>query len=100
MFRLLLVDEIGGVDRRESRQASVEDQLARFNIWAGNIGVFAEGHASLDYRVRDNDDLRDLILSFFDALKDLLGRGTIWLHSNRPFKLIVLFSEGEFASRR
>lgn len=27
-------------------------QLARFNLWASNIGVFASHHASLDYRLR------------------------------------------------
>ncbi|KAB5511373.1 hypothetical protein GE09DRAFT_724969 [Coniochaeta sp. 2T2.1] len=27
-------------------------QLARFNLWASNIGVFAARHASLDYRLR------------------------------------------------
>lgn len=26
--------------------------LSRFNLWASNIGVFAERHASLDYRLR------------------------------------------------
>lgn len=27
-------------------------QLARFNLWASNIGVFATRYASLDYRLR------------------------------------------------
>jgi len=37
-------------EERPRRFASA--QLARFNLWASNIGVFAETHASLDYRLR------------------------------------------------
>lgn len=28
-----------------------DDQLSRFKIWASNLGIFARGHASLDYRL-------------------------------------------------
>lgn len=33
-------------------------QLARFNLWASNIGVFAGRHASLDYRLRTSPTVR------------------------------------------
>jgi hypothetical protein len=33
-------------------------QLARFNLWSSNIGVFAARHASLDYRLRTAPTVR------------------------------------------
>lgn len=45
-----------------------EDQLARFNTWCSNTGVFAAGHASLDYRLRDAEDMQDLVLSMLEIL--------------------------------
>lgn len=36
----------------EEPQKLALTQLARFNLWASNIGVFASRHASLDYRLR------------------------------------------------
>jgi Ser/Thr protein kinase RdoA (MazF antagonist) len=34
-----------------------EDQRARFQIWGANLGVFASGHASSDYRLRGNNSI-------------------------------------------
>ncbi|KAG4438024.1 hypothetical protein IFR05_006483 [Cadophora sp. M221] len=45
---LLSCREIGDEHSRKLAAA----QLARFNLWASNIGVFANRHASLDYRLR------------------------------------------------
>lgn len=38
----------------EEPQRLALTQLARFNSWTSNIGVFAPQHASLDYRPRTN----------------------------------------------
>ncbi|KAF4625912.1 hypothetical protein G7Y89_g12247 [Cudoniella acicularis] len=38
--------------RDEDPRKVATAQLARFNLWASNIGVFAARHASLDYRLR------------------------------------------------
>ncbi|OCL13226.1 hypothetical protein AOQ84DRAFT_416491 [Glonium stellatum] len=46
----------------------VENQLGRFNIWTSNIGVFATLKLSLDYRLRDASDIRDLVLRLLDSL--------------------------------
>lgn len=46
--------------------AGVQDQFARFSMWADNIRASAPGRASLDYRLRDALELRNLI-------SDLLG---------------------------
>jgi hypothetical protein len=48
--------------------ALIEDQLGRFNIWTSNIGVFAPGRASMDYRLRDAHDIRGLVLRLLDTL--------------------------------
>ena len=49
------------------------NQTAQFNIWATNIGVFAEGHHSLDYRLKDIPETGELIALLLSALeKDLL----------------------------
>lgn len=56
-------------------ELKAEDQLARFEIWAANIGVFADGHASLDHRLRDSTDARNLMKTFLESLKDFLLRG-------------------------
>lgn len=45
---LLCCQEIPDEKPRKASSA----QLARFNLWASNIGVFAKTHASLDYRLR------------------------------------------------
>jgi hypothetical protein len=52
-----------------------EDQLARFNIWAANIGVFAEAHASLDYRVRNNPKVKDMMMQMLQGLQKKLQFG-------------------------
>ncbi|KAK4220499.1 hypothetical protein QBC38DRAFT_195002 [Podospora fimiseda] len=49
----------------------VEDQLARFSVWAANIGVFASSRASLDHRLREAPDIHNIII---DLLKSLQWR--------------------------
>ncbi|KAK1774720.1 hypothetical protein QBC45DRAFT_424228 [Copromyces sp. CBS 386.78] len=44
----------------------------RFKLWAVNLGLFVQGHASLDYRVRDAESIRFVILRFIASLNDAL----------------------------
>lgn len=53
----------------------IEEQYARFKIWAANIGAFAQGHASLDYRLRDNEQTQRFMLEFLVTLADFTKRG-------------------------
>jgi hypothetical protein len=46
-----------------------ENQLARFNIWIANLGIFENGHASVDYRLRDHPDVLNLVIQQLDVLK-------------------------------
>lgn len=53
----------------------LRDERARFKIWAGNLGVFAGGYASADYRLRDDPNIRDVILTLLRRLE----------HNLKPF---------------
>lgn len=46
-----------------------EDQLARFKIWVANLGIFENGHSSIDYRLRDHPNILNLITRQLDVLK-------------------------------
>ncbi|KLU82102.1 serine/threonine protein kinase [Magnaporthiopsis poae ATCC 64411] len=51
-------------------QIELENILVRFNVWAGNVGVFAPAAASLDSRLRDYPDLAEVILSMLKSLQN------------------------------
>ncbi|RSL87648.1 hypothetical protein CEP52_015473 [Fusarium oligoseptatum] len=46
----------------------VEDQHARFAIWAANIRVFSAGRDSLDHRLREASDVQDAVIGLLQAL--------------------------------
>ena len=52
----------------EERIEWAEEQLARFRLWAANLGVFVIGQASIDHRLRDSSELQDLVLQLLNAL--------------------------------
>ena len=55
---------------------AVETQKARFNIWAANLGAFTYQNASLDHRLRDNPEIRDMVHQLLDVLQRNLQYGT------------------------
>ncbi|GAM42187.1 serine/threonine protein phosphatase [Talaromyces pinophilus] len=57
----------------------VEDQFARFSLWTANIGVFASGRASLDHRLREAQEVHEVITGLLEAYKN--GTGTSYLKS-------------------
>lgn len=74
-FRLLLEIKPAISSPPKASATDVDDQLARFNIWASNIGVFASGHASLDYRLRDSPEAKSLMIQLLEGLQRFLMRG-------------------------
>ncbi|EKJ75876.1 hypothetical protein FPSE_04056 [Fusarium pseudograminearum CS3096] len=46
----------------------VEDQLARFSLWAANLNVFSATKASLDNRLREAPDVKDAIVALLETL--------------------------------
>jgi hypothetical protein len=51
------------------------DQRGRFHLWISNIGVFADYRASLDYRLRELRDYRDLVIEILQGVQDCLVDG-------------------------
>jgi hypothetical protein len=74
LFKLLL-DIVPRTSGSDPDAIEFEDQLGRFNIWCTNIGVFAEQHASLDYRLRDSLQATTLMKDLIDGLQRYLHRG-------------------------
>ncbi|KAJ5986357.1 hypothetical protein N7451_010722 [Penicillium sp. IBT 35674x] len=50
--------------------ALAEDQLARFSLWTAGIGVFVGGRASLDHRLREAQEVHDVITGLLETLED------------------------------
>jgi hypothetical protein len=48
----------------------VEDQFARFSLWAANIGVFTPGRASLDHRLREAQEVHEVVGGVLESLED------------------------------
>ncbi|RSL42815.1 hypothetical protein CEP54_015340 [Fusarium duplospermum] len=46
----------------------VEDQLARFSSWASSIGVFAQGSASMDHRLRYASEVQSVVTGLLESL--------------------------------
>ena len=49
---------------------SLEDAHSRCKIWNGNLGVFQQGHASLEWRLREASELRTKIINLLEHVKD------------------------------
>lgn len=62
-------------NENELSSVAVEDELGRFRIWAANIGALNIGTASLDYRLRDAEYLRQEVISLLKELKKNLDIG-------------------------
>ena len=75
---LQIEEEVGEGDKAgEQKNDTIRtaDHLARFRMWAGNIGVFAIGHASLDYRLKGSKEMRQDMLELLSTLQEFLRRG-------------------------
>ncbi|QPC78185.1 hypothetical protein HYE68_008937 [Fusarium pseudograminearum] len=54
--------------RLSPSQVRVEDQLARFSLWAANLNVFSASKASLDNRLREAPDVNNAIIALLETL--------------------------------
>lgn len=55
-------------DDFELTKDGLRDEFARFRLWLSGIGVFADVQLSLDFRVREIPELRDLFLNHLDTI--------------------------------
>jgi hypothetical protein len=58
---------------------AIDNEYARFKIWAGNLGALQRGRGSLDARLRDSVVLRAAVLKFLEQLQDSLSKSTLHL---------------------
>lgn len=67
------------VEHPGDAETPLDEQAARFKIWAGNLGVFAHAHGSLDYRLRDSPAAKALALDQLEGLLGNIERGRLEL---------------------
>ncbi|KAF3319649.1 hypothetical protein TWF173_000262 [Orbilia oligospora] len=48
-------------------------EAGRFGLWAVSLGLFVPGHGSLDYRVREAENIRTVIKGFLETLNESLS---------------------------
>ena len=75
--RLVAAHQTLGEDSRFREQiliSDLEEELARFKLWSGNIALLQGGHAALDYRLREapmvEETFRSLLSDFLESLHD------------------------------
>jgi hypothetical protein len=78
----------------DTRWPDVQRQLVlerqRFLLWAQNLGLHRQGHASLDYRVRDAAAVKGYLAEVLTELQDTLDNVLSVMKGERP-----AFEEGE-----
>ena len=60
------------IDIRSDATLQLSEAYGRFRLWAGNLGVFQNGHASLDWRLRDGGNMSKSVLRLIKDLNDNL----------------------------
>lgn len=53
--------------------AKAREQMARFNILAANMNIYAEGVQALGFKLKDAPDISRLLKSLLEALRSDLG---------------------------
>ena len=52
----------------QAQRTWAEDQLARLNLWADNLGIFAQGEFSINHRLAKNRQVTRLVEQLVEAL--------------------------------
>jgi hypothetical protein len=66
--------ETQAVENESITQA--REQASRLRLWAANIGVFTNYQASLDYRLRGEPDVADIVIGMLDVLAIRIKHGS------------------------
>jgi hypothetical protein len=67
----ILIDALGASDGKWSQWIdgeTLDDEVGRFRVWAGNLGALQKGHSSLDYRLRGSPVLFSSALRLLNEL--------------------------------
>lgn len=71
------IDSAKALDGKdEQAQSTLQNEFVRFKLWESNIGVLADVHASLDFRLREVPDVAELFLRQLDTIEERLSQGT------------------------
>lgn len=54
---------------------AIVDLSGRFNVWAGNIGAGQGGRASLDYRLREAEYIKEAVIRTLKHLSEAIQDG-------------------------
>ena len=62
----------------------MDDQLARFRLWAADMAIYEPHNASLDYRIRLSPRVADILHQLLDIICDtLLSREYLYIKFER-----------------
>ncbi|KAK7190075.1 hypothetical protein DPSP01_006371 [Paraphaeosphaeria sporulosa] len=67
-----LLNSLGALQGHAIDFEALQDELGRFRVWSGNLGVLQKGHSSLDYRLRDAPLLSNEVLKLLNELEENL----------------------------
>jgi hypothetical protein len=59
----------------EAGEKQLDDDLGRFTIWAENCGAHRHGRTSLDHRLREAADVKQMVLELLENLNEDLQDG-------------------------
>ncbi|KAI0413521.1 hypothetical protein F5X98DRAFT_366486 [Xylaria grammica] len=71
LFKNIVTDEQKWAEA-QVQLSSVQDELSRFKVWAGNMGAHRTGRSSLEYRLRDASHIKSQVLRLLESLRELL----------------------------
>lgn len=52
----------------------LEEEQVNYRLWIAYSGAFAEYHASLDYRLRESETVRYLVIAQLERIRDALSQ--------------------------
>lgn len=62
-----------------------ENESQRFELWATNLGLYHQGHSSLDYRFRDANSVYDFAYKLLLDMENCFATGEIFIVSDASF---------------
>lgn len=80
-----LFDLFSNLPSAHSSPEKASLECERFRLWAANLGLYQQGHSSLDYRLRDADSDKVYISDILKEINDHL------INSEHSSCCIVMF---------
>ncbi|KAF3932722.1 hypothetical protein ABW19_dt0204441 [Dactylella cylindrospora] len=68
LFQQVIAQLDEGFSDEETSRTQFAAEADRFALWAVNMGLFVPGHGSLDYRVREAENIKSMLTNFLTSL--------------------------------